>query len=231
MIITIDGPTASGKSTLARALAKELSIYYLYTGLLYRALGYILITHYGYSQDDLTQPKLEDIDQLFSSGLISYCFDDARGEHIFYKGEDITGFLKSLDVDRWASRISAHAQVRALMVGFQRLLAQQMSLIADGRDCGTVVFPSADVKFFLTADKAIRAMRWQKDQKEAGHLFTLEEAMTALMERDNRDTRRSVSPCKPAGDAFIIDNSRMDVEQTVALCLTFIRGNPHEVET
>ncbi len=217
MIITIDGPTASGKSSVARMLARDLSCYYLYSGLLYRALGYLLVRDYDYTLAQLAEPELTHMQAVLCDDGCVYQYDEHRGAQIFSYGESITHYLKTPEVDRYAYTVSADPQARAEILQFQRTLAQHHTIIADGRDCGTVVFPHAEHKFFLTADPAVRTRRWQLDQVRAGKEISFAESLAALHARDGSDVTRQHSPLIPAPDAQIIDNSELDLLQTLAL--------------
>ncbi len=220
MIITIDGPVASGKSSVAKELAKKLGFYYLYTGLLYRALAYTAASEYGYTSESLASLSDENMQTLF--GNMVYSYTPEQGPRIIYKNNDITGFLKQADIDRCASLVSAQPHVRQQVLIFQRKLSMQHNCIADGRDCGTVLFPHAEYKFFLTANPAVRAVRWQKDQARCGMYVSYERALHDIQERDTRDTQRAVSPLKPALDAVIIDNTERSLQETIQYMLSFI---------
>lgn len=222
MIITIDGPTASGKSSIARLLARDLSSYYLYSGLLYRALGYLLVREFGYSPEKLLNPDLEQVHKLLHDPSFVYGYDAKDGAQIFFGNHDITMFLKTPEVDKYASMVSANPAVRTEILDLQRRIAQTFDIIADGRDCGTTVFPHAQYKFFLTAQPEVRAKRWQADQKKRGVAVSLEEALAALQDRDSRDTQRECSPLVVAPDAVVVDNSELNLEQTLALFKTYL---------
>jgi cytidylate kinase len=204
-IITIDGPAASGKSSIAQALAQKLGYYYLYTGLLYRAVAYI-VTHI---QKSATLPE-----DLTFIGDISYEYHDGK-PHVFYKGQDITSFLQDGTLDQQASIVSANMQVRQALLQVQRAVANNYDIIADGRDCGSVVFPDADVKFFLTADVTTRATRLFNDPKRKNTTMTFEQIRDGLVERDDRDQSRAVAPLTIPDGAVVIDNSKMDLQQTI----------------
>src|SRR3990167_9212438 len=197
ILITLDGSTASGKSTVARLVAQELDIMYLNSGLLYRALGYILMRDYTYTPDhllSLDQMLGNRVMHVISPYTLVYAYAASTGPQIIYRGEDITDFLKNPVVDRAASIISLHSMVRERLLPFQRLLAESSSLIADGRDCGTIVFPNASHKFFLTALLDVRAQRWQRDQLKKGYVVDAAAAQTAVHERDTRDSLRTIAP-------------------------------------
>lgn len=204
-IITIDGPAASGKSSIAQALAQKLGYYYLYTGLLYRAVAYIVV----HIQQRLTLPE-----DLSFIGDISYEYHDGK-PHVFYKSQDITSFLQDGMLEQQASIVSANVQVRQALLQVQRVVAKNYNIIADGRDCGTVVFPNADAKFFLTADVTTRATRLFNDQKRKNTTMTFEQIKSGLLERDNRDQARAIAPLTIPKDGIVIDNSNMNLQQTI----------------
>lgn len=220
MVITIDGPVASGKSSVASALAQELGFYYLYTGLLYRGIAYILVEKFGYDRERLKSPCEADLTHLME------CFEyryEKGAPQIYYKKVNITSFLKSAEIDDFSSLSSANQYVRKAILQRQILMGQQYDLVADGRDMGTVVYPDAPCKFFLTASVEVRARRWQKDQAAQGTSFSLDEAMRIVAERDQRDSTRTYSPLRPASDAIIVDNSTYSLEETVALMREFVQ--------
>ena len=203
MIITLDGPTASGKSTLARLLADTLSAYYLNTGLTFRAVAYVL------SNESTITPAL--INSLLKELLYTYTRE--QGIIITYQNKPITHLLKTPQIDQAASRLATNKDVREALLTYQRSLAHHKTTIADGRDCGTVVFPQAAYKFFITASEAVRAQRWQQDHPT----YTFEEALSLIQQRDHRDSTRLLAPLKPAPDAQIIDTSNLSIDQALAL--------------
>ena len=215
MIITIDGPTASGKSSVAQLLAERLSYYYLYTGLLYRALAYIRIS----------KAESTPIKDILTNGSLQYSYTHPKVPQILFNGLDITSYLKSAEIDRYASILSADPVVRTLLLDFQRKLGMCHSLVADGRDCGTIVFPHADYKFFLTAHAEVRAARWQKSQVALNNYFTLEESLSIIQERDERDSNRAHAPLIKAPDAYIIDNSNLDLLGTLNMIVQYSNGD------
>jgi cytidylate kinase len=213
MIITIDGPAASGKSSAARCLAQKLGFYYLYSGLLYRACAYVLLKH-GHSKEQLAHIKPGIVSTLYNVERIRYVYNLRDGEQLFFDGTDITSHLKTSKIDDAASLLSANPFIRHAISMVQHAIGLQSNIVADGRDMGTVVFPHAEVKFFLTASVEARAMRWKTDQEKQGHSFTLEEVMAILSERDHRDTIREHSPLAVAKDAIMIDNTDMSAVET-----------------
>jgi cytidylate kinase len=222
MIITIDGPTASGKSTVAALIAKKLGFFHLNTGFLYRSLAYVLVVTFKYSENDLENVRSEDITECVRSDFFSYTYDTQKDVCITYKGADITRFLKDSLVDRYVAIISPQKLVREAMVEQQRAVAQKYNLVVDGRDVGSLVFPHANFKFYLTASLPVRAARWQKDQKARGTVFTLEEAEVRVHDRDVKDMSRKISPLAVPVGGIEIDNSTLTLDETVQKILSYI---------
>src|SRR5580658_2507016 len=150
MIITIDGPAASGKSSVARCLAKRLNYYYLYSGLLYRGCAYVLLKYGNYTKEQARTIKPGELSVFFNTQRIKYSYTHATGEQLFFDDHDITPHLKSAVVDDWSSLISADPAVRMAIGTVQHAIGATHNVVADGRDMGTVVFPEAELKFFLT---------------------------------------------------------------------------------
>lgn len=214
MIIAIDGPVASGKSTVARRLAQELGIFYLYTGLLYRGIAYILVKQYGYDEARLHHPKESDIDDVLKADRLIYRYENGLPKLLF-DGKDITSFLKQGEVDRWSSSSSADPYVRHAILSIQIKIGKEHDVVAEGRDMGTVVFPHADFKFFLTAGLERRAALWRAMQEGLGRTYSIEQSIAEVAERDRRDTTRVHSPLKQAPDAILIDGTNKTIEQIV----------------
>lgn len=212
VIITIDGPTASGKSTVARYLAQELHFFYLSSGLLYRALAYVLITKKQYTYTEIAVPNEQDVDAVFNALQYTHINDT---DAVLYDGHDITYYLKDAAIDKGSSIVSTYPYVRQQANKFQRYIAEKTSIVVDGRDTGSVVFPNADYKFFLTASLDVRAKRWQLYQEAKGKKYTLEQAYAYLQERDERDATRVVDPLCIPQNAIIIDNSALFEQQTL----------------
>lgn len=222
MIITIDGPTASGKSTVAALIAKKLGFFHLNTGFLYRSLAYLLVTTRGYSESALENVRQEDIAECVRSDFFSYSYDTQKDVCVSYKGEDITRFLKDSLVDRYVAIISPQKVVREAMVDQQRALAKKYNLVVDGRDVGSLVFPQANFKFYLTASLSVRGARWQKDQLARGNVFTLEKAQELVHDRDVKDMSRKISPLAVPVGGIEIDNSQLTLDQTVQKLLSYV---------
>lgn len=221
MTITIDGPVASGKSSVARLLAMRLGFYYLNTGMLYRGAAYVILQELG--DGVMTSADLDALsyDQLAYISDLSYEYHDNK-PHVFYKNQDISQQLYSPALDRAASVVSAAAPVRALLLNVQRAVSKKYDIVADGRDCGTVVFPDAQAKFFLTADPEIRARRLIADAARKNDNLSFQQALTQLNERDARDTSRALAPLRQPQDALVIDNSHLTVDQTLDLMAQYV---------
>jgi prephenate dehydrogenase len=206
-IVAIDGPVGAGKSTVARALAKELGFLYLNTGAMYRAVA--LAAHRaGIGADD---PALEQrLAPILASIRIE--FDGAK---VMLDGADVSAAIADPAIGDLASRLSALGAVRARMVQLQRAAAAGGGFVMEGRDIGTVVFPDAEVKFYLDADVAVRAQRRFAELKEKGEAVTLEEVQAALIERDRRDSTREIAPLRCAADAVVVNSSHLSVAQVV----------------
>jgi CMP/dCMP kinase len=225
MIITIDGPVASGKSTIAQALAHRLQFCYISTGYLYRAISYIALSHYECSLSELEACVLRlPLESLFAK----LCYKYQRGDRplIFYGTDDITPFLKTALIDNVSSRISQIGEIRTHVGLMQRAIACNVicdqGVVVEGRDCGSVVFPAADCKFFVTASIAVRARRRQKDRVYSDAHENLLQIRDALIQRDEQDCNRADSPLVVPRDAYVIDNSELNFEETLQLMLDII---------
>lgn len=221
MIITIDGPSASGKSTVAQAIAQRLGFYYLNTGLLYRSCAYLLMRTCGHNDACFGSPHEKDLQNILDPKRLIYTYSPEHGGAVSYDGVDITSELKTPFIAQAASLIGVHPLVRAYLLSFQRALADNHSLVAEGRDTGSVVFPHADVKFYLTADVPVRAQRWMDDTTRKDTPKTLQEVIAIINERDRRDKERTVSPLVVPEGAHVIDNTHLTFEQTLAQMLTY----------
>lgn len=226
MIITIDGPTASGKSTTAQMLSRKLGFFYLNSGFLYRALAYILMNKNGYTDKTIHAVTEEDIRTIALDSLV-YSSDDLDNPHIYYCDKEITKYLKAnADIDQASSILSANSEIRKVLLEVQRAIGKKHNLVIDGRDSGSVVFPYADFKFYLTAPLEIRARRWMHDQSLRGKSISLKEALQQLHVRDERDMRRAVAPLKVPEGAIIIDNEAYTLEETVMIMYNIIKNPP-----
>ena len=206
--IAIDGPSGTGKSTTAKALAKKLSFIYIDTGAMYRAVGLYCFRNNIDMNDEKTIIKnLDkiDIDIFYNNGL----------QEIKLNGEIVSDAIRENNISKYASVVSAYKNVREKMVSIQKSLAKKNSVIMDGRDIGTVVLPDADLKIYLVASEDVRAERRYKELIEKGQDVSLEKIKEELAERDYRDMHRENSPLKKADDAIEVDSSNMNVEEVV----------------
>jgi CMP/dCMP kinase len=201
MIITIDGPVASGKSSTAKALAKKLGFYYLNTGLMYRALAWLA------KNKDLDLNKLSQIP-------FEYVVEGGQ-PRILFEGQNITENLFDSEVSKGASVLSQDKVLHHKLIEYQQCFVDKGSLVVEGRDAGTVIFPNADLKIYLTASEEVRAKRWLADPARNNQFKSLEEAIASIQERDKRDKERKVCPLKIAEDAVVVDNSDLSMEAVI----------------
>lgn len=208
LIVTIDGPAGAGKSTVARQLAARLGYLYLDTGALYRAVAWKVRSE-GVSPEDG-----EAVAKLLPALQVSL---DQRGDgvRVAVNGRDVTGDLRTPEISAMASLVSAIPAVREWLLPVQRRMGEAGGVVAEGRDLGTRVFPSAEAKFFLDADVNTRAARRQQDLSGAGRPAPLARTKREIETRDQRDRSRAIAPLVPAADAEVIDSSSLTVEQVL----------------
>ena len=226
MIITIDGPVASGKSSVAKAIASELGIYYLYTGLLYRAVAHLLMKKLEKKGGKVLPQEFRDVVEKLKLSDLDWIKDlvyeyENREPHLYFKDKEITDFLRQSDLDQAASLVSANPHVREALLDLQRSIAEEHDVIADGRDCGTVIFPKAEHKIYLTASVEERAKRVLGDDDRKS-LESFEDTVKSIKERDERDSGRAVAPLRIPEDAILIDNSDLNLSQTIAKILGYL---------
>ncbi|NPA16007.1 MAG: (d)CMP kinase [Deferribacteres bacterium] len=215
MIIAIDGPAGSGKSTVAKIIAQRLGFLYLDTGAIYRAVGYLALKKGIDLEDEKALVNL--IRQM------ELTITPEKGhQKIAVNGEDITEKIRTEEIGMAASTVSKHPEVRKALLELQRDFGRRCNLVTEGRDTTTVVFPNAEVKIFLTASPEVRAERRLKELKEKGIEKSYEEVLNAIIKRDRQDTERAVAPLKPAEDAVIIDTSGMSIEEVVEEILKIV---------
>ncbi len=215
MIITIDGPAGSGKSTVARILAERLGILYLDTGAIYRSLGYLALKN-GIPLDD--EDRLAELAASMELSLEK----GPSGTKVILNGEDVSSKIRTEEIGQAASSVSRHPKVRQALLELQRSFARKGSLVAEGRDTGTVVFPNAHVKVFLTASPEVRAQRRYRELKEKGEEADYQAILESIVRRDRQDSSREVAPLKPAEDAVVIDTSELTVEEVVDRVLKLV---------
>jgi len=217
-VITVDGPSGSGKGTLSLQLADELGWHHLDSGALYRLLAFAALKDAVALDDEAALLAL--VDHLSNS----YRLPTRDQPSIMLDGEDVGHLLRTEACGNAASRIAALPAVRAALLAWQRRYQQPPGLIADGRDMGTVVFPAAGLKLFLTARPEVRAERRYKQLIDMGKEVDLTGLTKAVEARDQRDSTRAASPLKPAEDALLVDNSDLDEAETLALVLKAVHG-------
>lgn len=205
MIVAIDGPSGAGKSTLAKRLARGLGFTYLDTGAMYRALA-LKVLRQGLSLTDAAK-----LAALVGSTEIDLA-EHAGNLEVLLDGEDVSGLIRTPEVSQMASKVSALPVVRGRMLELQRALGQKGSVVAEGRDIGTVIFPEAEVKIYLDASVKERARRRYEELRGAGGDVSLEETVQEMEERDKRDSERDLAPLKKAEDALAIDSSALTVD-------------------
>lgn len=214
LVITIDGPAGAGKTTVSQALAGRLNYSYIDTGALYRAVAYEAGSR-GIPPDD--DKGLEDL----CAALDLKFMRNKSGLRLFSRESDITDLIRTPAITMLASTVSARPAVRNYLLGLQRELAKEKGVIFEGRDMGTVVFPDAEVKFFLDASRKTRAIRRYKELKPS-NTQTLQEVEKDMNRRDRNDSTRSLAPLKPAPDAILIDSTGLSVDEVVELMLSHI---------
>ncbi len=208
--IAIDGPAGAGKSTIARALAKEMEYIYVDTGALYRAVGYYMLEKGVEPNDaDAVIPLLEGLD-------VSLRFVDGE-QQVMLNGENVSGMIRTPAVSMAASAVSAIPTVRQFLFDLQQNMAKTNNVIMDGRDIGTVVLPWAQVKIFLTASPEARAKRRYVELIEKGEQVNFDDVLADMKKRDYDDSHRAIAPLKPADDAVIADTSDITLEESIAL--------------
>ncbi len=216
LVIAIDGPAASGKSTTAKLVAERLGFVHLDTGAMYRAMT-LKVLHLGLDPHDS-----EGIARLVQSTRIELR-RTAGTMRVLLDGKDVTNAIRSVEVTRAVSAVSSLRAVREAMVREQRRMGEEGSVVAEGRDIGTVVFPHADLKFFVIAGIEARARRRQKDLRVQGVETDLQELERTLRERDALDSSREESPLRKAADAIELDTSDMTIEQQVEFVVDHVR--------
>lgn len=204
IIVAIDGYSSCGKSTIAKALAKYAGYTYVDTGAMYRAIGLYTLRH-GLTTEAAILAALPKIQ-------IGFILADGA-QHVTLNGEDVEAHIRTLEVGNRASEISQIKEVRAFLVAQQQQMGLQKGIVMDGRDIGTVVFPQAELKLFLTASPEVRAQRRFDELKEKGGQPVYEEVLKDVNDRDYRDTHRTESPLRQADDAIVVDNSHLTREE------------------
>ena len=215
--VAIDGPAGAGKSTMAKRVAKELGYLYVDTGAIYRTVGYHMwLLGIGPRDADGIRRCLDDVNieiQHLEDGV----------QHMILNGKDVTGEIRTPEMSKYASGVSAQKCVRDFLLDMQRSFARKHNVVMDGRDIGTVVLPKAQVKIFLTASPEERAKRRFEELTEKGEKASYEKVLQDMKQRDKQDSERAIAPLKPAPDAVKLDTSGNTIEQSVSEILAIVR--------
>lgn len=217
MRIALDGPSGAGKSTVAKALAKRLGIIYVDTGALYRTIG-LYVRGKGLDKGDI-----ENIIACLDEIKLGMDFVDGK-QIITLNGKEIGEEIRTGEIAMYASAVSAVPEVRKFLLETQRKIARENSVVMDGRDIGTVIIPDAEVKIFMVASAEARAKRRFLELQAKGENCTLDSVLADIIERDTNDSTRKTAPCVPASDAIHLDNSDLNIEETVDKVIEIIES-------
>lgn len=215
--VAIDGPAGAGKSTIAKAAAKQLNYIYVDTGALYRTIAYNAVmnnviddTNGIIAMLDNTKVELKYIDGV---------------QAVFLNAEDVSSFIRTPEISMGASKVSAIPEVREFLLSLQQEIAKENDVIMDGRDIATVVLPNADVKIFLFASPECRAERRYKELVEKGENVTFDEVLEDVNKRDYQDSHREIAPLKPSEDSIMLDTSKLNLDESIELVIKTIKEN------
>lgn len=211
IIIAIDGHSSCGKSTFAKAIAARLGYIFIDTGAMYRAVTLYALEHGAIAMGIVDEERIE---AMLSDIEISFRFNSERGaSDIYVNGDLVEGKIRTIEVSNCVSAVSSIGAVRRKLVAMQQQMGRSGGVVMDGRDIGTVVFPTAELKIYMTADPMVRAERRYKELTAKGDSVTLEEVYENVVSRDKADMSRAISPLRKADDAIVLDNSAMSVEE------------------
>lgn len=211
IVIAIDGYSSCGKSTFAKAIAARLGYIFIDTGAMYRAVTLYALEHGAIRQGMVYE---EVVVKLLPEMQITFRFNPERGaSDIYVNGDRVEGKIRSIEVSNCVSAVSAIGKVREMLVRMQQEMGKRRGVVMDGRDIGTVVFPDAELKIFMTADPRVRAQRRYDELTAKGDKVSLEEIEQNVRDRDYQDEHRAISPLRKADDAIVLDNSQMTVEE------------------
>ncbi|MBO5464018.1 MAG: (d)CMP kinase [Alistipes sp.] len=214
IVIAIDGFSSCGKSTFAKAIAARLGYIFIDTGAMYRAVTLCAINQGAVSEQSVDEQAVV---ALLDGVDISFRFNSERGaSDVYVNGECVESKIRSIEVSNCVSRISSIKEVREKLVALQQQMGRDRGVVMDGRDIGTVVFPDAELKIFMTADPKVRAERRYAELTAKGDKVTMEEILENVVSRDKADMTRAISPLRQADDAIVLDNSYMSVEEQMA---------------
>lgn len=213
--VAIDGPAGAGKSTIAKAAAKELGFIYVDTGALYRAVAYNAVKT-GAIDDE------QKIINMLDSTKVELKYVNGV-QAVYLNGEDVSAFIRTPEISMGASKVSAIPQVRAFLLNLQRKIASTNNVIMDGRDIATVVLPNADVKIFLFASPECRAERRYKELIEKGESVSFDDVLNDVNQRDYQDSHREIAPLKPSDDSIMADTSELTLQESIDLIVNTIK--------
>ena len=213
--VAIDGPAGAGKSTIAKAAAKELGFIYVDTGALYRAVAYNAVKTGAIDDEQKTINMLDStkVELKYVNGV----------QAVYLNGEDVSAFIRTPEISMGASKVSAIPQVRAFLLNLQREIASTNNVIMDGRDIATVVLPDADVKIFLFASPECRAERRYKELIEKGESVSFDDVLKDVNQRDYQDSHREIAPLKPSDDSIMADTSELTLQESINLIVNTIK--------
>lgn len=216
--VAIDGPAGAGKSTIARAAAKELGFIYVDTGALYRTIALSAVRCGAVSDNEKIINMLNDI-------TVKLGFADDGSQCVYLNGEDVSSLIRTPEISMAASKVSAIPEVRAFLLDLQRDIAKENHVIMDGRDIASVVLPNAKPKIFLFASPECRADRRYKELVEKGEDVTYEDVLADVNRRDYQDSHREIAPLKPTEESVMADTSELDLQQSIELIIRIIKEN------
>ncbi len=215
--IAIDGPGGAGKSTISKAVAAKLGIVYVDTGALYRTVGYYV------RQKEIDPKDGVSVGALLPQITIEVRYEDGA-QHVYLNGEDLGDKIRTPEMSMYASDVSAIPAVRAFLLETQKDIAEKNSVIMDGRDIGTVILPNADIKIYLTASEECRARRRYEELLAKGRTdVTYEGVLAEMNQRDHQDSHRTIAPAQAAEDAILLDNTGMNLEESVDAVIDLVR--------
>lgn len=221
IIIAVDGYSSTGKSTTAKAVAKALGYVYIDTGAMYRGVTYLALEKGLVSTQGV---EIKPLMKALRHSKFNFVYNPALGfSELYLDGKNIEDNIRSIDVANWVSEIAKQPEVRTFLVNLQRKMGEEKSVVMDGRDIGTVVFPEAELKIFMTASEEVRAQRRFKELQTKGEKISFEEVLANIKHRDHVDTTRKESPLRKADDAITIDNTHLTIEEQVDKILSILK--------
>ena len=221
IIIAVDGYSSTGKSTTAKAVAKALGYVYIDTGAMYRGVTYLALEKGLVSTQGV---EIKPLMKALRHSKFNFVYNPALGfSELYLDGKNIEDNIRSIDVANWVSEIAKQPEVRTFLVNLQRKMGEEKGVVMDGRDIGTVVFPEAELKIFMTASEEVRAQRRFKELQTIGEKVSLEEVLATIKHRDHVDTTRKESPLRKADDAITIDNTHLTIEEQVDKILSILK--------